>query len=148
MLTALQAGDTALTRSERLLSYWQQYKPLTRTIKVHVQEAFQLPIAPTGCLKILACNTTKPKVQSQIIGVYPEEQASCVPTQLCAVTCLTCSIVEHVQKLCTHTRSILIVRCGAAASVHKRVMCTDCRARTQVYSGKLSVHAAGAAYLH
>lgn len=78
-LVCMQAGDTALTRSERLLSYWQQYKPLTRTIKVHVQEAFQLPIPSTSCMKVLTCNTTKPKVQSQIIGVYPEEQPSCAP---------------------------------------------------------------------
>ena len=73
----LQKGDPAITKAEKLLGYMQMFKPLTRRIKVHALEAFQLPIAQVSMFKKCLCQGKSPSVQSRIVGEYIEEVSGC-----------------------------------------------------------------------
>jgi hypothetical protein len=61
-----------LTKAEKLLTYLQMFKPLTRKIKIRVLQAFQLPIPRGSMLKSVVGKGSKPFVQSRVLGVYPE----------------------------------------------------------------------------
>ena len=84
--------DKQLTKTERLLTYMQMFKPLTRRIKICVVEAFQLPLPVTSTFQKLMCQSNKPNVQSRVNGLYPDEEHACefpdrVPACAWSVSC-------------------------------------------------------------